>query len=226
MNAIEIQHQKELKIHEELREIGQRLDIQIPELLIGIRLIDGQTGKTKFDLVRHSHSYVRNAAILITTVVGAESVGGSYVDGNLNLKSIAGALEGIEWMSSETSNGFVASANNDVYGCLVGRGTAAESFDDFEMDNLVTHGAGLNQMEYGAVADSGGWNAGSSYWWRKYSRPIDNNSGAGITCEEIGLAWQTFVNNEFLAARDLISGGLLVPDGDRLYVDYELRMSY
>lgn len=212
------QHLEELAIFEELRKYARILGTQIVEPIVGIRVED-RDGNIKSERIRHSHSLTRNMAVCATILTLADSYGTLYSDGHLVGKATDGSTGSIFFVT-----GYDSPANNDDYGCLCGRDNTAESFDDFELGNQIFDGNGLNQMEHVATVDTGGWNGGSEYWWRKFSRPFDNDSGNPITVEEVALV--VSAGGFYMMARDLISGGQVVADGDRLFVDYELRASY
>lgn len=220
----------ESNIYEQMRKIAGKLNTIVIEPILRFTLVNQKTGIVKLRRERHSHSYTRNAFVWQTMAVSQKSEGASYVDGDLvfwrtNDSGIT------SWIQSDTpengSDGFYhTSAGIDDRGIIVGRDSTAEDFDDFELGNPVTSGTGPNQLDYIAMTKSEGWNSGSSYYWSTFTRPLDNNtaSPATVTIYEVALVYDAA--HLILVARDIDAGGVAVPNGDRLYVEYEIRVSF
>jgi len=116
--------------------------------------------------------------------------------------------------------GMLAPAGNDSYGILVGTGTTSVSMNDYALASKIPHGTGSGQLSYG---DTSSYNDLSDTRWSVgLQRSFDNNSGADITINEIGMVMK--VNdgtNDYyvLIARDVISA-TTVPNGGRVTVKY------
>jgi len=115
-----------------------------------------------------------------------------------------------------------AGAGDVTLGIIVGTGAVAATIDDFVLGTPIAHGVGGGQLQYGGVA-FGAPAADATTSQFTITRDFANGSGGPITVNEIGLyveggVWTaTF---EFLAIRDVIGGGILVPNGQTLTVNY------
>ena len=221
----------ESEIYEQMRKIAGRLNTIVIEPILRFKLVDRKTGRVKLKRERHSHSYVRNAFVWQTMAVSQKSEGSTYADGDLGFWRTSDTFQGA-WMQSTTPESSIEGfyhtvAGVDDRGIIVGRDATAEDFDDWELGNPITDGTGPNQLEYIAMTKSEGWNGGSSYYWSSGVRPLDNNtvSPATITVYEVALFYEVS-SSIILIARDIDAGGVAVPNGDRLYVEYETRVSF
>ena len=106
-------------------------------------------------------------------------------------------------------------------GPAVGTGTTAPTITDYALQAQIAHGTGAGQLSYGAVA-FGAPASDTSITQFTITRDFANSSGGAITVNEIGL----FVRGGnspayyFLAIRDVISGGISVPNGQTMTVNY------
>ncbi len=117
-------------------------------------------------------------------------------------------------------------ASEDWGGILVGRGTTDPNISDFRMEDLIVHGGLADQLGYSDMAVGfPGINVNISQI--TLTRSFANSSGANITVNEIGCAVRANDrdnnNREILILRDIISGGIAVPDGDTLTINYRLQ---
>lgn len=221
----------ESEIYNRMRKIAGKLNTRIIEPIVRFRLIDGKSGREKLFRERHSHSFVRNEYVNVTAAVPFQSEGTLYTDGHLRTwetNDNVGNEIVIQSTTPETlGEGFYADTNSDHHGIVVGRDATAESFDDFELGNLVTDGTGPNQMEYLLMTKSESWVGGSSYYEATWTRGFDNvpATPAAITIYEVGIVYEVG-SDQYLIARDIDAGGVAVPDGDRLFVEYEIRTSF
>jgi hypothetical protein len=223
----------ESEIYNRMRKIAGKLNTRIIEPIVRFRLIDGKSGREKLFRERHSHSFVRNEYVSVTAAVPYQEKGTLYADGHLRSWQTSDTIGGvndtvIQDITPETlNNGFYAGTSVDDHGIVVGRDATAEDFDDFELGNLVTDGTGPNQMEYLQMTKSESWVGGSSYYEATWTRAFDNVpvTPTSITIYEVGIVYDNATDN-FLIARDIDVGGIVVPDGDRLYVEYEIRTSF
>lgn len=222
----------ESEIFDRMRKIAGKLNTRVVEPIVRYWLVDGKTGKIKQRRERHSHSYVRNEFVRTTAAVPFQIEGTLYADGHLRLWRVVDVVYATDPVGQSATaeginEGYYANVDIDSHGVVVGRDATAEDFDDFEMGNLVTDGAGPNQFEYLLTVKAEAWNGGSSYYSSTWTRGFDNDSGAGVTIYEVGLIYAEDVGgSNFLISRDIDAGGVLVPNGDRLFVEYEIRTSF
>jgi len=131
------------------------------------------------------------------------------------------------------------SSNDDKYGIQIGIGTTAPSVIDTRLSQLITNGAGVGQMQYGAVSVTGAvTNTTNNTGYITVTRTFTNNSGASITVSEVGLvAWSgnsapsyagSFVaesNQYYLIIHDLLPTPITVPNGSSLSISYEIQVA-
>ncbi len=117
-------------------------------------------------------------------------------------------------------------------GIQVGRGAASVSLDDYALQTRISHGRGANQFEIDGCAvfpPTFAHPTGETVV-RRY---FNNNSGASITVNEVGL-YSPFTSRlsrqddmrlfVFCIARDLVAPGLDVDDGELLRVTYTIEI--
>lgn len=112
-------------------------------------------------------------------------------------------------------------------GIVVGRGATAPTIDDYALETLCEHGTGTNQFLYGA-ATFGLPTSDPTTSHFTITRDFSNNSGATITVNEVGvyvkavsISYTGYSEyHYFMIIRDVISGGIDVPDGQTLTVNY------
>jgi len=116
-----------------------------------------------------------------------------------------------------------AAATITDYGIVVGTGVVAPTISDFALGTLIAHGVGAGAMQYDALTfGAPGSDATTSQL--TITRNFTANVG-GITPTEIGLicrGWDGVVRY-FLVIRDTIVGGIAVPAGSVLTINYRLQ---
>jgi len=117
-----------------------------------------------------------------------------------------------------------APAGTVTYGIIVGTGTTAPTIDDYAIETLIDHDAApptAGALQYGAVAfGAPSSDATTSHF--TITRNFANASGGAITVNEIALyveGYDTAVRY-FMTIRDAIGGGIAVPDGQTLTINY------
>jgi len=131
-----------------------------------------------------------------------------------------------------------ALANDDDYGIVVGTGNTAPSISDYHLETQIADGVGGGQLQHGAVA-YGMPTASATVSHFTITRDLANASGAPITVNEIGLYVRAlsvqpgeysdrhnssnYFYYPFMTIRDVIAGGIVVPNGDTLTVNYRLQ---
>jgi hypothetical protein len=115
-----------------------------------------------------------------------------------------------------------AGSGNTSYGIMVGTDTTPVTIDDYSLVAPIAHGSGSGQVQYGGTA-FGAPSADSTTSQLTITRNFANNSGALITVNEIALYCKAADANTiyyFMIIRDIISGGIDIPDGQTLTVNY------
>jgi len=119
-----------------------------------------------------------------------------------------------------------APSGNTSYGILVGTGTTSPTISDYKMESLINHGSGGGQLQYGAVT-FGDPTCDATTCYFTITRDFSNGSGGDITVHEIGLAVMAYDSGSkyFLAIRDVVSGGISVPNGQTLTLNYRIKVT-
>ena len=112
-------------------------------------------------------------------------------------------------------------------GIMVGTGITAPNIDDYALESQCGHGSGVGQFSHGAVTFGlPTSDATTSHF--TITRDFSNNSGATITVNEVGLYvaaltvsyYGSAQSAYFMIIRDVISGGVDVPIGQTLTINY------
>jgi hypothetical protein len=113
-------------------------------------------------------------------------------------------------------------------GIRVGTGTTTPTPDDYCLAAPIGEGTGPGQLSHGAVTIETVTIEGSVAKFR-IIRTFTNNSGASITVYEVGLFVQILCGDgstySFMVARDVISGGISIPNGATLTVRYIFQVT-
>lgn len=221
--------------YERLKELGREIGQLVFEPFVGAYYIDRRGYKEQI-FKQHCQTLVRNHYIWAARLMLAQwDSGGTFGPGVLIFKktntvayydSVYTLYAGGEvwpW------GGYYKEAEISYAGILIGRGSDAESPESYNLAIPITHGAGANQMMYGATARSKGWNAGSKYYWAKYTRVMTNGSGGSITVTESGLVYHHYVASVYILTMrdfDAWGAGQAVANGESMQVDYELRVYF
>ena len=116
-----------------------------------------------------------------------------------------------------------AGSGIDTYGPVVGTDSTAHSWSDYNLGTKIAHGTGSGQLSYGAVSFNAPANDGNDRYF-EVIRIITNLSGASITVYELGMI---VYNNTyyFLICRDVVSGGIEIPNSQALTLTYKIKIS-
>jgi len=136
------------------------------------------------------------------------------------IRDTANALQNV----CQSSYGFACDAGIGVetFGIIVGTGAVAVDIDDHVLGTPIAHGAAPTQLQYGAVTFGAPASDATTSQFT-VTRNFANNSGGDITVNEVGLYVKGFLWNTtyyFMTIRDVIGGGILVPNGQTLTVNY------
>lgn len=123
-------------------------------------------------------------------------------------------------------------AATDTMGIVVGTGSTAVNIADYNLATKIAHGTGSGQLSYSSstVTSIPAVVTGALSAQLTLSRSFANASGGIITVNEIGLNGRTMSeNNPFywktLFARDVIAGGITVPNGSTLTLNYRVAIA-
>lgn len=125
--------------------------------------------------------------------------------------------------SSENTFLSDAGAGETTHGIIVGTGNTAPTIDDYVIETLIAHGVGGGQLQYGGVT-FGAPASDAAVSQFTITRDFANNSGGAITVNECGLYVTAralpFIACYFVTIRDVIGGGIPIPDGQTLTLNY------
>lgn len=145
--------------------------------------------------------------------------------------------EGVNYSIRDTGNvvrdisfhGFNFAADGGVgvltHGIIVGTGNTAPTINHFAIETLIDHDAApptAGRMQYGAVAFGAPASDATTSQFT-VTRDFANNSGGAITVNEIALyveMWGAGTTYYCMIIRDVIAGGIAVPNGETLTVNY------
>lgn len=115
-----------------------------------------------------------------------------------------------------------AGAGAVTHGIIVGTGNTAATIDDYVIETPIAHGVGGGQLQYGAVT-FGAPAADAAVSQFTITRDFANGSGGAITVNECGLyviAYLYATTYYVMTIRDVIGGGIPVPNGQTLTLNY------
>ena len=117
-----------------------------------------------------------------------------------------------------------AGAGNGALGVVVGTGTVAPTIDDYALGAIIAHGTGAGQLQYSAMTFGAPASDATTSQFT-LTRDFANGSGGAITVNEIGLFVQAYDDayQYFMTIRDVIAGGISVPNGQTLTVNYRIQ---
>jgi len=197
-------------------------DEEIPHLLIPGEMgavleliVTDKDGKVTEKRILKSESFVRQFLELlwIQTVQVPEVVTYSVRDTGNTLRAI--------WLS-----GVIFACNAAIgavtHGIRVGTGLTAPIISNYALETPIAHGVAAGQLQYSAVTFGAPASDATTSQFT-ITRNFANGSGGSITVNEIGLYVEGYRDGAtyyFMTIRDVISGGIAVPNGQTLTVNY------
>lgn len=113
-------------------------------------------------------------------------------------------------------------------GILAGTGTNVPTINDYTIQAIIPHGTGAGQLQYSAVT-FGAPSSDATTSQFTVTRNFANGSGAPVTVYELTLVVQSYADNNFqyshMVIRDMIPGGIAVPNGQTLTVNYRIQVT-
>jgi len=113
-------------------------------------------------------------------------------------------------------------------GILVGTGTNVPTINDYTIQTLISHGTGAGQLQYSAVT-FGAPSSDATTSQFTVTRNFANGSGAQVTVHELTLVVQSYADSNIqyshMIIRDMIPGGIAVPNGQTLTVNYRIQVT-
>ncbi len=152
---------------------------------------------------------------------------------HVRLGTVIKCTDGYDYMVYSTGDFLNSNAalNIDTAGVVVGSGSTPPNISDYALGTRIAHGTGSGQLQYGAVT-FGAPASDSTTSQFTVTRNFANASGSSVTVNEIGLYVTQYSHVQYPAhgqwpftvvcmiLRDVISGGIAVPNGQTLTVNY------
>ena len=188
---------------------------------------DPKTGVVREHVVKRSESYVRQFLDLLYAIANNASQEYPIVirDSTNTLRNVLHDTNDLFNRVPYTLD--VQSAVGTATSLCVGTGAVAPTINDYALGTTIAHGAGGGQMQYGAVTFGLPGNDATTAQFT-ITRNFTANAG-GITVNEIGLYARAreSPNTErwFLIIRDVIGGGIVVPAGQTLTINYRPQVT-
>jgi len=170
-------------------------------------------------------------------VAGDSAVGLSLVDTGGTTRSDTTTQPASGEASSGSGNrriyvglgyGLYAGAGVDTFGLVVGTGSDPENFDDHALGARIASGNLAGQLAY-SVTDAPVVSTVGTTKRIELVRYFSNNSGGAITVNEVGMYTKGCISSysiSYMLCRDLVSGGVEVPDTGQLKVTYTIQLPY
>lgn len=208
--------------YEELAQLCKELEVPYIEHFWSYEVVNLETGKVVVPCKRQrSRSWTRNFYNMITcqfcslnstdnTDFGNEHLNYMEMDGNIWGSAV---IPVFPWLLESPQT-------NDTYGILVGTDDSVETFNDFQLQGLISHGkAGGELYHFKTESPLHDWAAGTRKFTFTFRRVYNNHSGGGITVKEIALVnWSPSFN--VLLVRDLLDSPVVLADDDQLRTSY------
>lgn len=125
-----------------------------------------------------------------------------------------------------------AIAGDTTLGIVVGSNNTAPTIDDYKLGTLIINGTSAGRLQYGAVTFGAPSNDALTAQFT-VTRNFANGSAGGVTVNEAGIYCQcrdslgtgiSSVNlTSVMIIRDVIAGGILVPNGQTLTINYRIQ---
>jgi len=227
-------------LYGQLKRLGQKLHVPTLEAFWELEVRD-QNGEVLQRLKQRSHSWVRNAYnLLFATLAGKNLDQGTFGAGYLSLKDTGnvvkyGESNGIAYWGDNwdgVTRGYRGPAGNDTYGILVGSGTNPENFESYALQTKIANGTGSGQLSYVQGEEHAIiWTAGTLTLKNDLVRYFNNNSGADVGVNEVGLAAHGRIpengsETNYMFARDKLDSTVTVPNTGQLKVTYTVQLIY
>lgn len=194
--------------------------------------VKDKSGKIIFKREQEAHSWVRNFYNWLFTqaacVAGltANGLGVTGLNGTLYNNAYCWRLEELD-----QGEGYNGGAGVDSLGIVVGAGTTTESFESYALTTKIANGETSGKLSY-SQSNSQVSTVGTTKrcQWIRY---FNNNSGAAITVNEVGIYAKIFYNDyshmylqDAMVCRDLVDPGVSIPDTGQLKVTYTIELVY
>ena len=225
-----------------MRLSEKKLEIPVLHLKAFLEFeVKDRDGKLITRRKQRAHSWVRNLYNLMVcqagAVAGDSAVGLALLDTSGAVRSDPTTQPASGEASSGSNNrriyvglgyGLYAGAGVDSFGIVIGTGSDPESFEDYALGSRISSGNLAGQLAY-SITDAPVISTVGTTKKTQWVRYFNNNSGGAITVNEVGMYTKGCISSyaiTYMLCRDLVSGGVEVPDTGQLKVTYTIQLSY
>jgi len=182
---------------------------------------------------QRSHTWVRNAynhlfsQIAAVNCLAADGLSVKDTGGTERTGNFPVGYSDYSQNFKTDGHGYKAAAADTTRGIVVGTGSDPEDFDDYALGNQISNGTGAGQLSY-IASEVYSVSTVGTVKKTELVRYFNNNSGGAITVNEVGLYLGLWAGNiiKMMTCRDLVSGGVEVPDTGQLKVTYTIQLTY
>lgn len=208
-----------------------------PEIHIGFEVVD-KNGDLIFEDRQRGHSWTRNFYnFMYSTLTDGPGTGTTFEAGEMNIANTGGGATGGSGHTAARSSmtllgyGHTNNSTSNSYGIVVGTSDSSFDVEHFQLQALVSSGAGSGQLVHSKMAaPEQSYGSASKIWTNTASRVFNNNSGGSIIIAETGLLQRavTFGNSgwSWLKERSVLDPTVTVPNGAQLTVSYDISMDF
>lgn len=203
------------------------------------RIIETRTQPSRSWLLHFFHIWYILLGFNSNTLAGINDIGGTgraMINAQTGLPNFnigsppGGAFFPLSYNHATNANSFISyipGYTGEYIGIVVGTDNTAVAPDDDAMGVLIAHGEAAGELLYGGtlIREPTFAGANGSMIIRRF---FENQSGGGITVEEVGIYAPAYVAANtaysFCIARDL-TGGVAVADTEILEVTYTVQIT-
>ena len=187
-------------------------------------MVTDKNGKVTEYRVQKSESFLQQFLQILYVAFTYQPPGVTSVRDTVNTLRDVFSIAALPATERNVLFNMLAGATVVTFGTLVGTGSTAPTISDYVMETLIAHGVGGGQLQYSAIT-FGAPASDATTSQLTITRNFANGSGGAITVNEIGLVCQAAYSTAgtigyFLLVRDVIGGGIAVPNGQTLTVNY------
>lgn len=227
--------------YRKLEKLGQKHHIPIPGMWLRRQVF--MNGEELLNEYGRSHTVNRNYYNLMFCTGAAKNpsdtanFGTSY----LSVKDTGGTIRGdVDDMlaydpsfdhdiryNDSVGGGLLSNAAHIEKGIVAGTSSAAEDFEGYALTTPIVNGSAAGQMDYSQSELHSVTNATLTLK-DTLIRDLNNNSGGGITAEEVGIYTGVYIGTvlyEIMITRDLTAGDVIA-DAAQYRISYEITLVY
>lgn len=227
--------------YRKMEKLGQKYHIPIPGMWLRRQIFmpDGEEVLNEYGRGRTVNRNYYNLMFCTGAAKNASDLTPDFGTTFLSIKDTGGTVRGdADDMLAYDSNldhddrssgtyGLLANSGFTANGIVAGTSSAGEDFEGFELGTLIVNGSAGGQMDYSqselhVVTNS------TLTLKDTLIRDLNNNSGGGITAEEVGIYTGIRVASvlyQMMITRDL-TGGDVVADAAQYRITYEITLVY